>query len=850
MNLYFVIPFLAFAINLFALGHIMARDLGNPTHRSFLLLTVVATLWQLGGWIYYLPLDEDILLPAMRVQSIVWQFVGFCALNFAYRYTGRSPDLPYRALLAASAAFSILGVTTALVISGYTRYSWGVWFDGGPLYHASLLGTMIIPILYAPLLIHRARTRTRDALKRRQQRIIILGFASSMAAGAFFQFGLPFVLPSGYAVRYGSSAGATLTAFILYAMVKYRFLSPGPERIAGDLFHRTGDGVVILDGEGRVTQINPSAREMLGGEREPVSADGLSRIIEGYEPGADYTALRARARSRSGERVLSLSQSDIRLGGQSGGKILIIKDVTDENRALLALRESEERFRTMVEEISDAIYSMTLEGIITYVSPVIRQILGFDPEDMRGLRYHEFVHPDDLPGVLAHFERVLETPVKPCEYRARTVTGIYTHVIVTATPISFEGRQIGIRGVITDYEAMRAAQEALGESERRHRLIAQNVSDVIWTMDIPSLRMSYASPSVIRVLGQTVEENMNTPLEERISRASLSRALETLMDELAHDADRDPDRSRVVELEERHGDGRWIHTEARITFLRDAAGKPVELLGLTRDITAHKLLEEELRESLDEVRAKNEVIEKDLVAAQLIQRALLPDSVPANARLKIDYRYHPMAQVGGDFFNFIEFEEGGTGVFLGDVAGHGVPAALFLSLVKSTTNRLFRKYAFEPGAFMQALNEELVGSMQSYFITAIYALFRFDGGGTTLTLANGGHPHPLVYRHAAKTLELLNARGTLVGAFEGMNYDACSVNLEPGDRIYLYTDGFPEAMNARREIIGFDRLVDITRRAYRHELKGTLDAIIDEVETFRGSAPLADDLVVIAIEVL
>ncbi|TAL29796.1 MAG: PAS domain S-box protein [Spirochaetes bacterium] len=850
MNEYLIIPFVAFCINLFALGHLTALDMKSPANRSFLYLTAATTLWQLGGWGYYMPPPESYILPWMRAHSAIWQLVGFFAVNFAYRYAGRPRDAAWYAVLAAGVAFSLAGVSTDLVIKGYTRFPWGVWFDGGPLYYPSLFATLIIPVCIAPLVIAGAGSGADDTMRRCRRRIIILGFVFSLATGVLFHLVLALLVPFKEMVRYDSPASAILTMFILYAIARYRLLSPGPEHFAGDIFRGVHDGVLILDGRGEVAQMNPAAREIFGRETGTLRVSELREMIHGYDPGADYTAFRTRAETVSGERILLLSQSGIGPREHVTGRILLVKDATQEDRALLELRDSEERFRTLVEEISDIIYTMTLEGVLTYVSPVVREVLGYEADELRGEDYREFIHPDDLPGALAHFQKVLEIPVEPYEYRIRTKPGEYKHVMVSCTPISFEGRFIGMRGVITDYEVIRSAQEALRESERRYRLITQNVSDVIWMMDLASMRMTFVSPSVSRVLGQSVEENKTTPMEERISAGTLARAMEILADELAHDSERDPDRSRIIYLEEHHGSGRWIHTEARITFLRDTEGRPVELLGLTRDITSRKKLEDELRDSLEVLRAKSEEIEKDLAAAQVIQKALLPDGVPETDRLRIDFRYRPVAQVGGDFFNFIKFEEGGVGVFLGDVAGHGVPAALFLSLVKSTTNRLFRKYALAPATFMEKLNNELVGSMQSYFITAAYGVFEFHDGAVTLRLANGGHPHPLIYRHASRSLEFVKVRGTLVGAFEDMRYEDCTISLDPGDRIYLYTDGFPEAMNREREMIGFERMTEMVKNSYRHEIRGTLDAIIDEVERFLDGEPIADDLVLIGIEIL
>jgi len=155
-------------------------------------------------------------------------------------------------------------------------------------------------------------------------------------------------------------------------------------------------------------------------------------------------------------------------------------------------------------------------------------------------------------------------------------------------------------------DALAAKTEAVRESERRYRLLAENASDHVWTVDL-GLRYTYVSPSVTRMRGYTVEEVLRGGVAQALTPASLEIAKKILAEELAEErtGPKDPFRSRSLEVEMNRNDGSTIWTEVSVTFLRDPDGQPVGILGVTRDISERKRAEEE-RERLHaelEVRA-------------------------------------------------------------------------------------------------------------------------------------------------------------------------------------------------------------------------------------------------------
>ena len=355
----------------------------------------------------------------------------------------------------------------------------------------------------------------------------------------------------------------------------------------------------------------------------------------------------------------------------------------------------------------------------------------------------------------------------------------------------------------------------------------------------------------MNIVGWSPEEYLAMPLDQIMKKESLDNALAVLGEELAHDAERDPFRNKALELDSLCIDGKYIETEIKVTFIRNCEGVPTGLLGITRDITQRKRLERELGESLAALRARTNILEKDIMMAQSIQRALLPDGPPSCEGFRIEYKYLPLEAVGGDYFNIIPLEEGGLSVFLGDVSGHGVPAALFLSLLKSESSKLLREFASKPEAYITALNAEMLGNMHSYFITAVYGLFTRSGRSiTSLSLVSAGHPPPILHRQKDDAIEYLNVRGRVLGVHAHPEYLHIDVPLGRGDRVFFYTDGLPEMMNPGGELLGFDRLLDVIRRSRQDDLTATLDEIMADVNRFRDTSPLTDDTVIIGIEIL
>ncbi len=296
----------------------------------------------------------------------------------------------------------------------------------------------------------------------------------------------------------------------------------------------------------------------------------------------------------------------------------------------------------------------------------------------------------------------------------------------------------------------------------------------------------------------------------------------------------------------KNGELYWEY--ASISPIRNGDGNITHFIAVKEDITERKKTEEALSQSEESLRKKNYSMERDLQYAQIIIRRLLPAQPPVHEKIKIDYRYKPLDAIGGDFFSFNNLDDGGFGVFIGDVAGHGVSAALFLSLVKSVTDRLGRRYGRIPSEYLKELNRQLSDSMLSYFLTALYGIFTKDQEGLNFIFAKGGHPAPILYRASDGSVELLNSYGKPISIFKDIHFEEIKVPLQSGDRLFLFTDGIIETHGPDNKLLDYHGFIKIIQKNCTIQLDACLDAIFRDIEEFNGEPTPHDDILLIGFE--
>jgi len=229
-------------------------------------------------------------------------------------------------------------------------------------------------------------------------------------------------------------------------------------------------------------------------------------------------------------------------------------------------------------------------------------------------------------------------------------------------------------------------------------------------------------------------------------------------------------------------------------------------------------------------------VDIELATARKIQLAALPRANPDLPGLEVAAVYTPASDVAGDFYDFLELENGCLGIFIADVSGHGVPAALVASMLKIALATQTEN-ASSPARILAALNTLFCGRLERQFITAAYV--HIDPTANKLTAASAGHPPPIL-RHDNTTEEIL-ATGVVLGRFREVRYEEVTRPFVPGDTLVLYTDGVTETANATGEQWGDERLqTEIAARS--NDSASVLSAtIVRNLQTWRGLAGAPDD---------
>jgi serine phosphatase RsbU (regulator of sigma subunit)/predicted ester cyclase len=235
-------------------------------------------------------------------------------------------------------------------------------------------------------------------------------------------------------------------------------------------------------------------------------------------------------------------------------------------------------------------------------------------------------------------------------------------------------------------------------------------------------------------------------------------------------------------------------------------------------------------ERLEQETRARERVEQDLRVARSIQQASLPKEVPKLDGWQISPYYQPAREVGGDFYDFFELEDGRLGLVVGDATGKGVPAALVMASARSMLHAVAQASDYSPGEVLRMTNDPLVTDIPpNMFVTCFYAILDPQSG--SLSYANAGHDLPYLRRRSGDAEEL-RARGMPLGLMPGMDYEEQEVTLEAGESAIFYSDGLVEAHNPKGEMFGFPRLRALVAE---HAEEGSLgDFLLETLYSFVG----------------
>ena len=237
---------------------------------------------------------------------------------------------------------------------------------------------------------------------------------------------------------------------------------------------------------------------------------------------------------------------------------------------------------------------------------------------------------------------------------------------------------------------------------------------------------------------------------------------------------------------------------------------------------------------------------RDDEIARQIHLGLLPRRDPEFAGLRIAGGHRAAENIGGDYYGYLALPDGALGLAMADVSGHGVGAALYMAATKGALQADARRDP-SPATGLFRTNEVLAADFSDSDVFATAVVFRFEPGGSRMTLSNAGHNPPILV-HAGGGVERLERGGSALGVFSGMKFEEEVRAFDPGDVLVVYTDGLVEARNPVRRQFGIERLIETAVRAKAEEVSGIRERILEAMAKHCGGIPPADDVTLVVVK--
>ncbi|HLZ53005.1 MAG TPA: SpoIIE family protein phosphatase [Verrucomicrobiae bacterium] len=543
----------------------------------------------------------------------------------------------------------------------------------------------------------------------------------------------------------------------------------------------------------------------------------------------------------------------------------VIRCALERHLEQAALLREKENYYGIFDHLVEGIFRTTPDGHYLLANVALARIYGYDSPvelmaSIKDIGRSLYVNP----ARRQEFVRLMQTSDTITDFESQIYRKDGSSIWISENCRAVrdaQGKLLYYEGTVQDITEHQQTEMSLRNSESLYHSLVETMPQNVFRKDLQG-RFTFAN--------QQYCKHYKCRLEDILGKTDFDFFPKELAEKYRKDDQRVIETGQTYEIIEEHhplGQEKTIVQVVK-TPLYGADGSIIGLQGIFWDITAQKLAEEqiqranvELARSREELRTKNLLMEENLHMAREIQFAMLPQQYPVfphtlpleQSAFQFVHRYQPAETVSGDFFSVSALSEDEAAVFICDVTGHGMRAALVTAMIRALVEEL-KPIARDPGMFLRKVNSDLFTILKTtgspMLTTAFYLVANWRTG--VMRFANAGHPKPLLIRRSAGRIEpLVNASGKsqpALGLFEDPPYQTTEINLVPGDFAMLFTDGLYEVQGPNEELYSQERLIMDVKDRLQKPAGQLFDELLAAIGQFSVDHEFADDVCLVGME--
>lgn len=515
-----------------------------------------------------------------------------------------------------------------------------------------------------------------------------------------------------------------------------------------------------------------------------------------------------------------------------------------------------EMVRKALRAAEEGVYCWDVSGEEIYYTEQCLRMMGLPFKELAPNIFTDperTIHEEDRQFFVAAVQRYLDRPtstplrieVRLLNLRSRGWRWIRVNGLAERDKTT--NKVIRLVGVWVDITRRRMADLHAMEDRDRFRSLINYLPDNIYYKNRES-RFVMANEATARKMGVPTPSDLIGRSDEHFfskETSSIARA-----EEMQIMGTGLPITNRIHKESWKGGKNTWCKLSKFPWY--DASGEVQGIVGISSDVTELIETQERYRITAEQLDERNRELEKEISLAREIQQALQPLRTPdltwedeengITRRARFHHVYMPSIGVAGDCFEVFRVGESGMGMLICDVMGHGVRAALIASMLRGLMEQV-ANLASTPALLLSSLNRQLfrIFSQANITMFASACYVYLDLQTQTLTLSRAGHPAPIVMDGNGEAFLPAIPRSPALGLIESVMFRESKINLEPGMKLMLYTDGLTEAHNEYGDELGTDNILEFLKATGPQNIKEMIDITLAAMHRFTGSATRQDD---------